>query len=516
MNNDLVIQTGEGGITIAWLQNSRLIELHKEEQEVKVHVGDMYLARIKKILPGLNSVFVEIGTDKPAFLHYHDLGPNVRSLLKYINLVQSGKYKTSQLRNFNFEPQIIKTGKIAEVFSNNDMHLVQVVKEPISTKGPRVSSELALAGRYIVMVPFSNIISISKKIANPEERNRLKTLINSVRPHNFGIIVRTAAENKKVAEIDNDIRDLIEKWKICFDQILKSKPPTKVLGEISKSTSLIRDILNPTFNNIYIDDERVALDIRNYIKTISPDQEKIVKVHSKKIPIFDFFGIDKQIKSCFGKTVTIPGGAYLIIEHTEAMYVIDVNSGTRGKVGGNQEDNALKVNMEAASEIARQVRLRDIGGLIVIDFIDMYLASNRRKLFLHLKDIMQEDRAKHVILPPSKFGLVQITRQRVKPATELHVAEPCPTCRGTGEINASSAVIEEIEKNLKFILTELNESRITIHVHPFIEAYLTKGFKSIHKKWCLQHLTWLRIKSEKNYSFLEYHFYNSQGVEIKI
>jgi len=516
MNNDLVISSSEDGVTIAWLQDNRLIELHKEDNQNQIQVGDMYVGRIKKVLPGLNAVFVDIGADKPAFLHYHDLGPNVRSLRKYLNLAQAKKLRGGLLRNFKFESQILKSGKIDEIFKVGDTHLVQVVKEPISTKGPRVSSELAIPGRAIVMVPFSNVISISKKIRDQEERKRLKTLITSIKPQNFGIIVRTAATGKKVADIDKDLRDLVKRWKDCYSLMTKSKVPLKVFGEINRSASLIRDILNASFNNIYVEDATLASELKSYIQDIAPEQEKIVKKYTKKAPIFDYYGVDKQIQSSFGKTVTIAGGAYLVIEHTEAMHVIDINSGTRATAGKNQEDSALKVNMDAANEVARQLRLRDIGGLIVVDFIDMYHSSNRKKLFEHVKEIMKSDRAKHVILPPSKFGLIQITRQRVKPATELHTSEPCPTCRGTGEINASTSIIDNIEQNLKFIIEEQNESGVVLTVHPFIESYLTKGFKSIHKKWCLKHLKWIKIKSDKTYNFLDYKFYNTQGEEIKI
>src|SRR5690606_6040903 len=244
------------------------------------------------------------------------------------------------------------------------------VKEPISTKGPRLSCELSLAGRYLVLVPFSNVVSVSKKITSSEERKRLLRLIQSIKPENFGVIIRTVAENKEVAELDRDLRNLVTTWEEGMKRLLTASPRDKIIGEISKTSALLRDLLNESFDNIHIDDKKIYDELKTYIKTIAPEKEKIVKLYNGKSKIFESYGIERQIKSAFGQTVSLRGGGYLIIEHTEALHVIDVNSGNKSNREENQETTALSVNMEAAREIARQLRLRDMGGIIVVDFID--------------------------------------------------------------------------------------------------------------------------------------------------
>lgn len=417
---------------------------------------------------------------------------------------------------FKLEEDIRKDGKISNVLSANQQILVQIAKEPISTKGPRITSEISLAGRYIVLVPFSDRISVSQKIKSSEEKQRLKRLIQSIKPKNFGIIVRTVAEGKSVADLDSDLQDLIKKWNICYEQLKTAQPPQKVLGELNRTSAILRDLLNSTFNAIHVNDAGMYEEIKSYLQTIAPDKEKIVKLYKGNAPIFDHFGVDKQMKALFGKTVTMKSGAYLIVEHTEALHVIDVNSGHRAKSENNQETNALEVNLEAAAEVARQLRLRDMGGIIVVDFIDMHDANNRKMLYDRIKEEMKQDRAKHNILPPSKFGLVQITRQRVRPEMNIETHEKCPTCGGTGEVQASVLLIDQIENNLRYILKEQNEPSVTLCVHPYIEAYLTKGFPSMRMKWSWHYKKWIKVKAVSSYQFLEYHFLNSSGDEIKL
>jgi ribonuclease G len=391
-----------------------------------------------------------------------------------------------------------------------------VAKEPISTKGPRVSSELSFAGRFLVLVPFSTRISISQKIKSAEERNRLKRLILSIRPDNYGVIIRTVAEHKKVAELDNDLKSLVEKWENSVKRLKQATPPKKIVSELDRTSVILRDILSESFNNIYINDQVLYEDTKTYIKSIAPDKANIVKLYKGKAPIFEHFGIDKYIKNSFGRTVTIRSGIYLIIEHTEAMHVIDINSGHRVNKEQNQEENALSVNIEAAKELARQLRLRDMGGIIVVDFIDMRQAANRRKLFQTLKEEMAKDRAKHTILPPSKFGLVQITRQRVRPEMNVKILEKCPVCDGTGEIKPSMLFVDEVENNVRYLIQDQNERGLKLVLHPYIYAYLTKGLFSQQVKWYFKFKRWIKIKPDKSYHFLEYHFFNKNDDEIKI
>jgi ribonuclease G len=516
MSVDLVISSKPSEDVIALLEDKRLIELHKEKSNNNYSVGDIYLARIKKVMPGLNAAFVDVGYGKDAFLHYLDLGPNFSTLNNYVKAVRANKYQSASLKKFKFEAEIDKGGKIADQLESNQHILVQIAKEPISTKGPRLSSEISLAGRYMVLVPFSDRISVSQKIRNFEEKERLKRLIKSIRPEGFGVIVRTVAENKKVADLHADLSDLMSKWEECFKQIKKAKPPHRVLGELSRTSAMLRDLLNKDFNKIYVDNFDTKKELVTYIQSIAPGKEKMVQGYRRKIPIFQHFGIEKQIKALFGKNVTMKSGSYLVIEHTEAMHVIDVNSGQRSRTSDDQEQNALEVNIESAEEIARQLRLRDMGGIIVVDFIDMRDGENREKLFEKMREFMKEDRAKHTILPPTKFGLIQITRQRVRPEMDIKTAEKCPCCNGTGETQATVLLIDEIQNNLRYILTQLNQKKITLTVHPFIEAYITKGFYSLQRKWYMKYKKWVNVRASDAYQFLEYRFFDLNGEEIKL
>ncbi len=516
MNKELIIDASSSEVNIALLEDGVLVELQKEQTDNNYTVGDIYLGRVKKIMPGLNAAFVNVGYEKDAFLHYLDLGPQIRSLIKYLNFARSKKGPRPNLKNFQFEPEIEKTGKISQVLKSGQQVLVQIVKEPISTKGPRISSEISFPGRYLVLVPFSNRISISKKIKDTEERKRLKRLITSIKPKNFGVIIRTVAENKLVADLDSDLRNLVQKWNKLTRKLNYSRAPQKIESELDRTSALLRDILSESFNHIYVNNPVVFEEVKNFISTIAPKKTDIVKLYQGRNPIFQHFGIDKQIKSSFGKTVTIKSGIYLIIEHTEALHVIDVNSGHRTNKDISQEQNALTVNLEAAEEIARQVRLRDIGGIIVIDFIDMNEGKNRRTLYQKLKDAMAKDRAKHTILPPSKFGLVQITRQRVRPEMELEVVEKCPTCGGSGKVRPSIIITDEIEKNLKYLIHDQNEKGLTLALHPYIHAYITKGLFSIRCKWFFKYRQWIKLKPMNSYHLLEYKFFNNKNDEIKM
>jgi ribonuclease G len=516
--NELIIDVTPSEVVIALLNDKRLVELNREKSNNNFSVGDIYLGRVKKVMPGLNAAFVDVGYEKDAFLHYLDLGPQAQSLNKFTKLVQTGKQTTSNLMYYKFEPDIQKDGKIGNILNSNQQILIQIAKEPISTKGPRITTEISLAGRYLVLIPFADKISVSQKIKTTEEKTRLKRLIQSIKPKNFGVIIRTVAEGKSVADLDADLNDLVKKWETVYQNLKTAQPPFKVLGEIDRTSVILRDLLNASFNSIYINDAALFEEIRTYLQTIAPDKEKILKLYKGPAPIFDHFGVDRQIKGLFGKTVTMRSGGYLIVEHTEALHVIDVNSGNRAKSDNNQETNALDVNLEAAAEVARQLRLRDMGGIIVVDFIDLHSAENRKLLFDKIKDEMAKDRAKHNILPPSKFGLIQITRQRVRPEMNIVTVEKCPTCGGTGEIQASILLMDQIENNLRYIMKEQNEKDITLCVHPYLEAYITKGwwFNSLKAQWGKKYGKQFKVKPINSYNFMEYRFLNKNEDEIKI
>ena len=511
---DLIISAHSSEVDIALLEDNILVELHKEKTNNQFAVGDVYLGRVKKILPGLNAAFVDVGYPKEAFLHYLDLGLQVKSLLKYKKMVVSGE--DVSMAKFTLEPDVEKNGKIGDFLSVGDLLPVQIAKEPISTKGPRITAEVSFAGRYLVLVPFSNRISVSQKIRSSEERSRLRRLIQSIRPANYGVIIRTVAEGKKVAELDADLKSLIDKWEHCTVEMKKMTTFGRMVSEMDQTSVMLRDLLNESFNNIVVDDETLYEDIRSYIQTIAPQKAEIVQHYKGKLPVFEQFNVAKQIKGFFGRVVTIRNGVYLIIEHTEAMHVIDVNSGHRLNKDNSQEENALQVNLEAAKEIARQLRLRDMGGIIIVDFIDLRESKHRKELFNALVEAMKPDRAKHTVLPATKFGLIQITRQRVRPETEVQVQEKCPVCAGAGKIRPAILFIDEIENNIKYLLVDQNENHLTLQVHPFIYAYLTKGMFSIHHKWKKKYGKSFKVESMPEFHTLQYSFLNANGDEIKI
>jgi ribonuclease G len=507
----LIIRSNSSAVDFALLKDGKLIELNKEIEDNKFSVGDIFFAKVRKSVGGLNAAFVNVGHEKDGFLHYHDLGPKLPSLLKFIKQVSTGKTKDYLLKNFRFENDIEKNGMVSDAIASNQQILVQVVKEPISTKGPRISSELSLAGRYMVLVPFSERISISQKIENKEEKNRLKRLVQSIRPKGFGVIIRTVAKDKKVAELDADLQQLVQRWKNMCSRLPRiSKYPTKVLSEIDRSSSILRDIFDDSFTGIYVDDQELYGEISEYLKTIAPKKAKIVKHYKDSLPIFEKFSVERQIKTAFGKTVSMQKGAYLVIEHTEALHVIDVNSGNRSNKSRNQEETAMEVNMISASEIARQLRLRDMGGIIVVDFIDLGSSENRRVLFEHLKKEMSTDRTKHKILPPSKFGLIQITRQRVRPEINIKTKEPNPNLNG--EVEAPIVLLDKINADLNKIVNNAQhqKKKIELHIHPFIAAYLNRGFPSIRTQWLFKHKKWVKIIPRDAYNYLHYRFISNK------
>ena len=516
MNKELIVSATDSDIQLALLEDKQLVELHKDKAGNKIHVGDIYVGKVRKIMPGLNAAFIDVGEDKDGFVHYLDLGLNYNSLAKYVKLAMNGDPSVRNLNNFKIEPVLEKVGNLSNVLKVGQLIIGQVAKEPISTKGPKLSGDISFAGRYLVLTPFINRISISQKIKGSEERGRLRRLIQSIKPANFGVIVRTIAEGKDVAELDADLRQLMDQWVSLTESLKRITGPTKVLSELSAATALLRDVLTDDFNTIYVDNESIYNEVRKYISSVAPEKADIVKHYKLETPIFEQFGVLRDIRRAFGRIVTIRSGVYLYIEHTEAMHVIDVNSGNHIKAGTGQEDTALQVNIESAKEIARQLRLRDMGGIIIVDFIDMQKADNRKQLYDVMCAEMSRDKARHTILPLSKFGLMQITRQRVRPAIEVDVQEKCPFCDGTGTIKSSLVVVDEIESNLRYLTSSQNEHRLTIIVHPYVYAYLTKGLRSVRLKWMWKYKTRLTIKPSESYSLLSYKFFNAAGDEIEL
>ncbi len=517
MNKELIINAAPQGVEIALLEDKKLVELHHEKADASFAVGDLYLGKVKKLIPGLNAAFVDVGFEKDAFLHYTDLSPYVRSLLKFTTqAINDNGSNNFDYASFQVEPEIVKTGKINEVLNGKPNILVQILKEPIAAKGPRLSCEISLPGRFVVITPFNDIVAVSRKIHSSEERKRLQKIVEAIKSKNFGVIVRTAAEGKNTAELHEDLTELVATWKLIQHNLKSAVAPAKILSEQTKTTSMLRDLLNEDFNKIVTNDKNIYNDTKNYIQRIAPDKVDIVSYFHNGLPIFDQFGITKQVKAAFGKTVNLPSGAYLIVEHTEALHVIDVNSGYKS-VSNNQEQNALETNMEAAEEIARQLRLRDLGGIIVIDFIDMKLPDNKRKLMEAMEGFMRTDRAKHAVLPISKFGLMQVTRQRMKPEVTINTQEVCPTCNGTGKISSALILEDEIEKNLSYLINHQHKN-LTLSVHPIMHAYLTKGwmFNSKQWKWRWKFKQATKVQANTNYHLTEFKFFDKHEEEIKL
>ena len=516
MKSELVVDVQQKEISIALLEDSRLVSLQKESRNIAYAVGDLYLAKVKKIMPGLNAAFLDVGYDKDAFLHYLDLGAQFNSYAAFLRDALADKKKVPNISKFKFEPDIPKQGTIQNVIQPGQLLLVQIAKEPISSKGPRLTTEISFTGRYMVLMPFGDKISISQKIKSTEEKIRLRQLIGSIKPKGFSVIVRTSAENKRVAELNNEMRTLVKCWEDSIAKMQRSQPPALIYEEDSRAVSVIRDIFSPNFENIYVNEAETFAQIQNYVNLISPENKEIVKIYTKEVPIFDNFNITRQIKSSFGKTVSFKSGAYIIIEHTEALHVIDVNSGNRSKASPDQESNALDVNLKAADEIARQLRLRDMGGIIVVDFIDMSKSEHRQQLFDHMREVMSNDRARHNILPLSKFGLMQITRQRVRPALDITTSESCPSCFGKGEVPASILFTDKLEEKIEYLVEHLKVKKFNMYIHPYVEAYVKKGVFSLYGKWRRKYGRSFKVIADESLAYLQYKVVDEDGKEIDL
>ena len=511
MTSEVIIDVQPKEISIALLEDKSLVEYQNEPREASYAVGNIYVGKVRKLMPGLNACFVDVGSEKDAFLHYLDLGLQFSSYEKYLKQVTSDRKKLYPIQKATIQPILPKDGSIQNTLKVGQEVMVQVVKEPINTKGPRLTCDLSFAGRYMVLIPFGDKVSVSSKIKRGEERSRLKQLVQSMKPKNFGVIVRTVAEGKKAAELDQELKVLLKRWEDTITKVQKTtERPQLVFEEQTRAVALLRDLFNPTYDGIHVNDSDIYNQIRDYVTLIAPEKVDIVKLYKGNVPIFDNFDVTKQIKSGFGRTVNYKRGAYLVIDHTEAMHVVDVNSGTRIKKENGQEANALETNLGAADELARQLRLRDMGGIIVVDFIDMNLAEDRQLLYERMCENMKKDRARHNILPLSKFGLMQITRQRVRPAMDVAVEESCPTCHGTGKIKSSILFTDQLESKIDRLVNKIGIKRFSLHVHPYVAAFINQGVFSLKRRWQVKYGFGVRIIPNQKMAFLQYEFYDSK------
>ena len=516
MNSELVVDVKPNEISTALLEDGRLVSLQKESRDASYAVGNLYIAKVKKLMPGLNAAFVNVGFEKDAFLHYLDLGSQFNTYSAFMEQIMADKNSVPNISKITPKPDIDKHGTITDILKLGQELIVQIAKEPISSKGPRLTTEISFTGRFLILTPFNDKISVSQKIKSPDEKMRLRRLIESIKPDNFGVIIRTSAENKRVAELNNELRALLKCWEDSVAKAQRSDVPSLIYEEYSRAVSVIRDIFSPSFENIYVNDAEVFDQISHYVSLIASDRKDIVKLYADDVPIFDHFNITKQIKTSFGKTVSFKSGAYLIIESTEALHVIDVNSGNRSKSSANQESNALDVNLRAADEIARQLRLRDMGGIIVIDYIDMAQADHRQALYDHMREVMAKDRARHNILPLSKFGLMQITRQRVRPALDIVTAESCPSCHGKGEVQPSLLFTDMLKDKIDYLFHSLKITQFVMYVHPFVDAYLKKGLISEYSRWRMEYGFKFKIVADQSLAYLEYRVFDKNKNEIDL
>lgn len=517
MESKLILDVNQQQISIALMEDGRLAEFSRESREATFSVGNVYLAKVKKVMPGLNAAFVDVGYDKDAFLHYLDLGFHFNSAQQFISGIVQNKKRTPDMNKVVQTEELPKEGLITDYLAGGRDILVQVVKEPISTKGPRLTAEISLAGRCLVLLPFSNKVSISQKIQSNEERFRLKKIFQQAKPAHYGVIVRTVAEGKQADELVNELRVLIHRWEEAMQKVQQATTnPSLIIEEIGRAEAILRDRFNPNYDQIVVNDKDVYEAIKSYVGLIEPSRTSIVKYYDDELPIFDVYNLTKQIKSSFGRIVPFRKGAYLVIEHTEALHVIDVNSGTRNKSSNLQEENAFEVNMAAVDEIARQLRLRDMGGIVIIDLIDMRTSEHKQQVYERMCENMKNDSAKHQVLPLTKFGLMQITRQRVRPVTEVDTLEDCPVCHGKGKIRASILFVDFLETRIEMVVRQLKTRRFTLYVHPFVYAYLRQGLLSRIAKWHFRYGCFFKVMPNYDFALLQYKFVNRKGQELDV
>lgn len=514
MGNELIIDAGKTLSRIAFLQDERLEQLHYEDYSDGLGVGDIYLARVVSVKESLNGAFLDIGYRQNAFLHYSDLGPNINVLKKIVQHICNRK----QLLNvWDLDLNLSGEGgnSISERLKPNELVMVQILKEPIYNKGPRLTCNISIVGNLLILIPLSNQINISKKITQNSERKRLDDIMAVLKPKNMGVIVRTLSKNKNSADIEKDLRYIRQKWDKALKNLKHIQKPGKLMGEDARLNSLIRDLLGQGLDRITVSSKEIYQQLQDEFQDVMPNYKKVSRLYKGRIPVFEFYGIEKKIKALFGKRVLLPSGGSIVIEHTEAMHVIDVNSGHTPQASNDQETTAVLVNQEAVQEITRQLKLRDMGGIICVDFIDMRSRGNREKIEVLMNQALKNDHAITTVLRISRFGIMQLTRQRTRPQLNIKTKEQCPTCNGTGSITASIIVSDQIEYNLDYLLTKQNEKYLLLKVHPYLQAYFTKGIFSIQNKWVFKYKKWIPVLKDSSLALNEFRFYDRSHNIIK-
>ena len=501
MNRRILINESLGETRIAILEDQSLVELYYELPENERMVGDIYYAKVAKVIRGLQAAFIDIGKKQDAFLHFSDLDPRLLGFDP-----QSKK-----------EEQFKHVGKVDRSLANNDVPihkgqkiLVQITKEPIAKKGARVTTDISIAGRFLVLVPNENMVGVSRKIMRRRERRRLKRVGHEIKPEGFGLVIRTVAEGQDEEALRADCEQLLKRWDKMVKSMQTTHVPAVVHKEMGVLSSVVRDLFTSNISELIIDSKKMHREITRYLKDVSPQLVERVKLHQEKTPIFDKHGIESQINKSLSRKVWLKKGGYLFIDHTEALTAIDVNSGRfRGK--SNHDANSLSINLQAAEEISRQLRLRDIGGIIIIDFIDMVQAENRRKLEQHFGRLLKRDRSQVNITKLSEFGIIEMTRERVRPTLLFSISEPCPACMGTGRVISKSTMLAKIERWIKRYRSSHGERSLQIVVHPELAKYLTEGYKSPLRKISWKYWTRVKVVTDENISMDDFRFLNRTG-----
>ncbi len=534
MRKEIIINSTANEIRIAITEDGRLAELFVETPEKERMVGDIYLGRVARVMPGIKAAFIDIGMKQDGFLHFSDIG---RSLGDYSAMIgdediddseddndedETGAPVTapeelqkelnapSQHPHQNHVPDRRSRGR--EKLEHPELHIlkghdiiVQVTKEPVAKKGVRVTTEVSLAGRFLVLLPFDGKVGVSKKLTNFREKRRLRRIVRSILPEGFGAIIRTVAEGKEEQDIKNDLESLINTWHEIEKTVKQERPPAILYKDMATTSSVIRDLFSNEVEHIVVDSKKLFRDIRAYVKWTSPSLLEKIDLFKEHEPIFDKYGVEKEIATALSRKVWLKSGGYIIIDPTEAMVVIDVNSG-RYAAKREQELNSLRTNLEAAREIVRQLRLRDMGGIIVIDFIDLEDDRNKKKVYDELRKEFRHDRAKVTVLPMTEFGLVQITRQRIRQSVLHSFTEPCPTCGGLGLVQSKATIIGQIERWIRRFKSETHEHRLILRVHPSIAEALTEGTIGRLRKIMLKFFIIVSLDIDKSLAIDEFHF----------
>jgi|WetSurMetagenome_2_1015567.scaffolds.fasta_scaffold49937_1 ribonuclease G len=540
MKKDIIINSTANEHRIAILEDGKTAELFVETPGKDRNVGDIYLGKVAKIMPGIRAAFIDIGKEQDAFLHFSDIG----SIEEYSSLFEEDEdekeeeaaeiTKEANSQDSNNGSQINERNGVppaSEKSEDNERHqdrkrrhhstqnysqvnlqkgqdiLVQITKEPVGKKGVRVRSAISLPGRFLVLIPFDGKVGVSKKLANFKEKRRLRKVVRAMLPKGFGAIIRTVADGKTDEMLQQDLNDLIKTWEGIEKAVKSSKAPALIYKDMNTTSSVIRDLFQEAVEHVVVDQKKLFKEIRNYVQWMSPDMLNRVEYYREKEPVFDKYGIERDIQVLLSKKVWLKSGGYLFIEKTEAMTVIDVNSG-RYAAKREQELNSLRTNLEAAREVCRQIRLRDIGGLVVVDFIDLEDDKNQKKIYDEMKKELRRDRAKVTVLPMTEFCLVQMTRQRIRQSVQLSFSEACPTCGGTGQVQSKTSTLNQIERWIKRFKTEKREYRLELRVHPTIAEYLNDGTISRLTKLQFKFFVKIKIIPDSTLSAEEFKFFS--------